>query len=97
MLCPISPAKTSMAARGRFRGWGILMGLLKRRGMDREFGLFSNLRFRSKIMLGFAAVLGVCGLSMATADLGFDRIAAGSASYQAIVAQSARPPDIDRQ
>jgi methyl-accepting chemotaxis protein len=73
------------------------MALFQKRGIARDSGLFSNLRFRNKIMLGFAAVLGISVLSMATADLGFDRISAGSESYQTIVAQSDSARDIDRE
>jgi methyl-accepting chemotaxis protein len=73
------------------------MALFRKRGIARDSGLFSNLRFRSKIMLGFAAVLGISVLSMTTADLGFDRISAGSEAYQAIVAQSDSARDIDRE
>src|SRR4051812_40239916 len=73
------------------------MALFEKRAIARESGLFSNLRFRSKIMLGFAAVLGVCALSVATANLGFDRISEGSESYQGIVARSDSARDIDRE
>jgi methyl-accepting chemotaxis protein len=73
------------------------MALSKKNGTSREAGLFSNLRFRSKIMLGFAAVLGISVLSMTTADLGFDRILESSQSYQSIVVQSDGARDIDRE
>jgi methyl-accepting chemotaxis protein len=73
------------------------MALIRKGGTPRESGLFSNLRFRSKIMLGFAAVLGIAMLGMATADLGFDRISESSGSYQAIVVQSDSVREIDRE
>src|SRR5258708_35111494 len=65
--------KTPNGDARHIQGWGFSMALFRKRGIARDSGLFSNLRFRSKIMLGFAAVLGISVLSMATADLGFDR------------------------
>jgi methyl-accepting chemotaxis protein len=59
-------------------------------------GYFSNLRFRTKIMLGFLVVLGISAVSMATAYFGFERIATGVSAYHDIVAQSDRARDIDR-
>jgi methyl-accepting chemotaxis protein len=73
------------------------MAMWKRRETAGESGIFSNLRFRTKIMLGFAAVLGISALSMAIADFGFDRISASSQSYQTIVTQSDSARDIDRE
>jgi methyl-accepting chemotaxis protein len=73
------------------------MALWKRREAADQPGIFSNFRFRTKIMLGFAAVLGVSALSMTVADLGFDRISASSQSYQTIVVQSDSARDIDRE
>src|SRR5207253_4190278 len=73
------------------------MALLKKSGIAHQSGVFSNLRFRSKTMLGFAAVLGISVLSMTVADLGFDRISQSSESYQAIVVQSDSARDIDRE
>ncbi len=59
-------------------------------------GYFSNLRFRTKIMLGFLAVLGISAVSMATAYFGFERIAVGVSAYHDIVAETDRARDIDR-
>jgi methyl-accepting chemotaxis protein len=59
--------------------------------------LLSNLRFRAKIMLGFATVLGISSASIAVAYFGFERISAGAASYQTIVVQSDLARDIDRE
>lgn len=73
------------------------MAVLKSPGTASKAGILSNLRFRTKIMLGFAAVLGISALSMTVADLGFDRIATGSESYQTIVVQSDSARDIDRE
>ena len=73
------------------------MTLWKRRGTADGSGIFSNFRFRTKIMLGFAAVLGTSVLSMAVANIGFDRISTSSQSYQTIVVQSDSARDIDRE
>jgi methyl-accepting chemotaxis protein len=73
------------------------MALWKRRETADGSGIFSNFRFRTKIMLGFAAVLSISALSMAVADIGFDRISASSQSYQTIVVQSDSARDIDRE
>lgn len=60
-------------------------------------GIFSNLRFRAKIMLGFASVLSISALSMGVAHFGFERISTGSRAYQDIVVQSDIARDIDRE
>src|ERR1700684_2912448 len=60
-------------------------------------GLLSNLRFRSKILLGFATLLGISSASMGVAYFGFERISAGADSYQRIVLQSDIARDIDRE
>jgi methyl-accepting chemotaxis protein len=57
----------------------------------------SNLRFRTKIMLGFVTVLGISAINMGVAYFGFERIADGVQSYQAIVAESDSARDIDRE
>ena len=60
-------------------------------------GLMSNLRFRTKIMLGFVTVLGVSAISMGIAYFGFERTAAGITSYHDIVAETDGARDIDRE
>ena len=71
------------------------------RGNARQYGasasLLSNLRFRAKIILGFATVLSISSASIAVAYFGFERISAGAASYQTIVVQSDLARDIDRE
>ncbi len=57
----------------------------------------SNLRFRTKIMLGFVIVLGISAINMGVAYFGFERIAAGVQSYQTIVAESDSAREIDRE
>ena len=59
--------------------------------------VLSNLRFRTKIVLGFAAVLTISSASMGVAYFGFERISAGAESYQNIVVQSDSARDIDRE
>jgi methyl-accepting chemotaxis protein len=56
----------------------------------------SNMRFRTKIMLGFVSVLGISALSMGVAYFGFERISVGVASYHDIVSQTDSARDIDR-
>jgi len=58
---------------------------------------FSNLRFRTKIMLGFVIVLGISAINMGVAYFGFERIAVGVQSYQSIVAESDSAREIDRE
>ncbi len=57
----------------------------------------SNLRFRTKIMLGFVIVLGISAINMGVAYFGFERIASGVQSYQGIVAESDSAREIDRE
>lgn len=59
-------------------------------------GIFSNLKFRTKIMLGFMAVLGISAINMGVAYYGFERISDGVQSYQTIVAETDSARDIDR-
>ena len=56
-----------------------------------------TLRFRSKIMLGFAVVLAVSAASMGFAYLGFDRVSAGVASYRHSVSEADLARNIDRE
>lgn len=58
---------------------------------------FSNLRFRTKIMLGFVIVLGISAINMGVAYFGFERIAQGVRSYQGVVAETDSARDIDRE
>ena len=57
----------------------------------------SNLRFRTKIMLGFVTVLGISAINMGVAYFGFERIATGVQSYQGIVSESDSAREIDRE
>jgi methyl-accepting chemotaxis protein len=56
-----------------------------------------TLRFRGKIMLGFAVVLAISAASMGIAYLGFERVSAGVASYRNSVSEADRARNIDRE
>jgi methyl-accepting chemotaxis protein len=56
-----------------------------------------SLRFRGKIMLGFAVVLAISAASMGIAYLGFERVSAGVASYRNSVSEADRARNIDRE
>lgn len=63
----------------------------------RNASRLSNLRFRTKILLGFATLLAISSASIGVAYFGFERISTGSESYQNIVVQSDLARDIDRE
>jgi methyl-accepting chemotaxis protein len=56
-----------------------------------------TLRFRGKVMLGFAAVLVVSAASMGIAYLGFERVCEGVASYRNSVSEADLARNIDRE
>ena len=56
-----------------------------------------TLRFRSKIMLGFAVVLAISAASMGIAYLGFERISIGVASYRKSVSEADLARNIDAE
>jgi methyl-accepting chemotaxis protein len=60
-------------------------------------GLWCVMRFRAKIILGFAIVLSISAISMGIASFGFERVSSGMASYQGIVAETDAARDIDRE
>ena len=66
-------------------------------GQKAKVSFLSNLRFRTKIMLGFMTVLGISAINMGVAHFGFERIAAGVQSYQGVVAETDAARDIDRE
>jgi methyl-accepting chemotaxis protein len=71
------------------------MGSLKRRSpVSLRFPTF---RFRAKIMLGFAIVLAISAVSMGIAYMGFERVAAGVASYRGSVSEADLARNIDRE
>jgi methyl-accepting chemotaxis protein len=56
-----------------------------------------TLRFRAKIMLGFAVVLAISAVSMGFAYLGFERVSDGVDSYRRSVQEADLARDIDRE
>jgi len=56
-----------------------------------------TLRFRAKIMLGFAVVLVMSAASMGIAYLGFERVSAGVTSYRNSVSEADLARNIDRE
>jgi methyl-accepting chemotaxis protein len=59
--------------------------------------LLPALRFRGKVTLGFAAVLGITAISMGLAYFGFERVSDGVVGYREGVRQSGLARDIDRE
>jgi len=56
-----------------------------------------TLRFRGKVMLGFAVVLAISAASMGIAYLGFEHVSAGVALYRNSVAEADLARNIDRE
>jgi len=73
------------------------VGLLKRKGSFSIKFKFPTLRFRAKIMLGFAVVLAISAGSMGFAYLGFERVSAGVDTYRRSVREADLSRDIDRE
>jgi len=65
------------------------------RGISWFFRL-PTLRFRGKIMLGFAVTLAISAATMGFAYKGFERVSAGVASYRQSVAEADLARNIDR-
>src|SRR3954447_12704132 len=59
--------------------------------------LFPTLRFRAKIILGFAAVLVISAGSMAFSYFGFERVSSGVGSYRTSVSEADLARNIDRE
>jgi methyl-accepting chemotaxis protein/CHASE3 domain sensor protein len=55
------------------------------------------LRFRAKVMLGFAVVLTISAVSMGIAYLGFEHVSVGVASYRKSVSEADLARNIDRE
>ena len=69
-------------------------------GSVRSKSLFSRLptlRFRAKILLGFALVLAISAVSLATAYFGFERVSEAVASYRNSVSEADLARNIDRE
>jgi methyl-accepting chemotaxis protein len=71
------------------------MGFLKRGGL-RSVSL-PTLRFRGKIVLGFAVVLVISAVSMGFAWLGFEHVSEGVAAYRKSVTEADLARNIDRE
>src|ERR1700719_2507050 len=56
-----------------------------------------TLRFRGKVMLGFAVVLAITVASMGIAYLGFERVSTGVAAYRNSVSEADLARNIDRE
>jgi methyl-accepting chemotaxis protein len=76
---------------------GVQVGLSKRVGLQSLSRRLPTLRFRGKVMLGFAAVLVVSAASMGIAYLGFERVSASVASYRNSVSEADLARNIDRE
>ncbi|WP_247448152.1 HAMP domain-containing protein, partial [Bradyrhizobium sp. 38] len=59
--------------------------------------IMPTLRFRAKIILGFAAVLVISAGSMAFSYFGFERVSSGVGSYRASVTEADLARNIDRE
>src|SRR3984957_5672398 len=86
-----APGSAGFSERRR----GFEVGLSKRVG-PRLLSL-PPLRFRGKVMLGFAAVLAVSAASMGIAYLGFERVSDSVASYRNSVSEADLARNIDRE
>lgn len=73
------------------------MGLLKRVWPKSISLKLPTLRFRGKIMLGFAFVLAISAASMGMAYLGFERVSAGVVAYRNSVSESDLAKQIERE
>jgi CHASE3 domain sensor protein len=73
------------------------MGWLKRVQVQSASPKLPTLRFRGKIVLGFAAVLVISAASLGIAWLGFERISDGVMSYRHSVAEADLARNIDRE
>lgn len=69
--------------------------------MKKRTGLFSiklpTLRFRAKIMLGFAVTLAISAVSMGIAYMGFEHVSGGVDAYRRSVLEADLARDIDRE
>jgi methyl-accepting chemotaxis protein len=74
-----------------------VVGLLKRVWPKSISLKLPTLRFRGKIMLGFAFVLAISAVSMGIAYMGFERVSAGVKAYRNSVSESDLAQNIDRE
>ena len=76
---------------------GAQVGSLKRVRPQSISLRLPTLRFRAKVMLGFAVVLAISAISMGIAYLGFERVSAGVATYRKSVSEADLARNIDRE
>src|SRR5438445_10717147 len=73
------------------------VGMSGRNASPSKRTIFPTLRFRAKIILGFAAVLVISSGSMAFAYFGFERVSVGVGSYRSSVSEADLARNIDRE
>src|SRR6478736_2268245 len=76
---------------------GVEVGLSKRAWPRSISAKLPTLRFRGKVMLGFAVVLAITVASMGIAYLGFERVSTGVTSYRNSVSEADLARNIDRE
>jgi methyl-accepting chemotaxis protein len=76
---------------------GVRVGSLKRVWPQSVSLRLPTLRFRAKVMLGFAVVLTISAVSMGIAYLGFEHVSVGVASYRKSVSEADLARNIDRE
>ena len=79
------------------RRWGFAVGMSERAGSTSTASKLPTLRLRPKIILGFAVTLAISAASMGIAYLGFERVAAGVATYRHSVSEADLARNIDRE
>src|ERR1700751_474428 len=65
--------------------------------LSSQFSWLPTLRFRAKVMLGFAAVLAISAISLGIAYLGFGRVSDAVVSYRTSVTEADLARSIDRE
>jgi methyl-accepting chemotaxis protein len=75
--------------------WGV--GVSQRVGQGSRTFRLPTLRFRAKVMVGFAVVLAISAASLGIAYLGFERVSAGVAAYRNSVSEADQARNIDRE
>jgi methyl-accepting chemotaxis protein len=73
------------------------VGSSKRAGLPSFSLKLPTLRFRGKVMLGFAVVLAISAASMGIAYLGFEHVSAGVSLYRNSVSEADLARNIDRE
>ena len=66
----------------------MVVGMSGRIASPSKRTIFPTLRFRAKIILGFAVVLAISAGSMAFCYFGFERVSAGVGSYRSSVSEA---------